>query len=726
MEKADNEMYALVDEEFLAKFSNQHLNYMKKLYYSFYDCYQIEIIELASIIEVLFRDYFEALLFISCESKKDSFLEKIVRKYTGNDFMNIEKTNDIYKKAFGIEIRKNLNAETWDDLLDIVNLRNMIVHNNGQVDKRFESTSTFRRWKDRVDIPLIKIEDEDIAKLLSSVIDAVTIISNLYLKEYYQAVTALYCRLSRDDELQGDSNSIINQKKILQKYALEHGYTNFRFYIDDGISGTTFNRPGFQEMIADVEAGIVKRVIIKDMSRFGRDYLQVGMYTEIMFPEHDVHFIAVNDGVDSTQGDNEFTPFRNIINEWYAKDTSKKIRAVMKVKGNAGEHLTTNAPYGYMKDPDDSKHWIPDREAADVVYEIGLYVMDGFGPSQIARKLRERKILTPSAYYESKGITCNVKNQGDLYNWDNTTIAGIMDRWREYLGHTVNFKTTKKSYKSKKRIQNPESEWVIFENTHEPIWTEAIAEAVKQARQSRRRPTKMGEMGMFSGMMYCADCGSILYQCRATGFRKDQEYYICSGYRKGKQVCSTPHSIRTVILEELILQNLREIVSFARIHENRFVQMVMDMDVKERNKGLAKKRKLLSESEKRITELDMIFKRLYEDNISGKLTDERFHKLSTDYEAEQAGLQAQAAILREEIEEAEGKSANVDRFLSVVRQYTDIPELTPRILHEFVEKIVIHAATDPHSKINRRQEVDIYYKGIGILEMSKVFDSRQK
>lgn len=392
-----------------------------------------------------------------------------------------------------------------------------------------------------------------------------------------EAITALYCRLSRDDELQGDSNSIINQKKILQKYALEHGYTNFRFYIDDGISGTTFNRPGFQGMIADVEAGIVKRVIIKDMSRFGRDYLQVGMYTEIM-----------------------------------------------------------------------------------------------------------------------------------------------------YLGHTVNFKTTKKSYKSKKKIKNPESEWVIFENTHEPIWTEAIAEAVKQARQSRRRPTKMGEMGMFSGMMYCADCGSILYQCRATGFRKDQEYYICSGYRKGKQVCGTPHSIRTVILEELILQNLREIVSFARSHENRFVQMVMDMDVKERNKGLAKKRKLLSEGEKRITELDMIFKRLYEDNISGKLTDERFHKLSTDYEAEQAGLQTQAAILREEIEEVEGKSANVDRFLSVVRQYTDIPELTSRILHEFVEKIVIHAATDPHSKINRRQEVDIYYKGIGILEMSKVFDSRQK
>ena len=541
-----------------------------------------------------------------------------------------------------------------------------------------------------------------------------------------EEITALYCRLSQDDKLEGDSNSIINQKKILQKYALEHGYTNFRFYIDDGISGTTFNRPGFQEMIADIEAGIVKRVIIKDMSRFGRDYLQVGMYTEIMFPEHDVHFIAVNDGVDSAQGDNEFTPFRNIINEWYAKDTSKKIRAVMKVKGNAGEHLTSNPPYGYMKSLDDPKQWIKEEEPAQVMYEIGLYIMDGFGPSQIARKLKERKILTPAAYYESKGMKTNVKKQGDPYAWDSSTIADMMDRWREYLGHTVNFKTRKKSYKSKKTIQNPESEWAIFENTHEPIWTEAMADAARLARQTRRRPTKMGEMGMFSGMMYCADCGSIMYQCRATGFHRDQEYYICSGYRKGKDVCGETHSIRTVILEELILDNLREIVSFARQHKDRFVQMVMDMDLKERNKGIAKKKRTLSEAEKRIAELDNIFKRLYEDNISGKLTDERFRKLSQDYEDEQGGLKAQVLLLREEIEAVESKSANVDRFLSIVDRYTEIPELTPHILHEFVEKIVIYAATDPHSKVNRRQQVDIYYKGIGILEISKVFDTRHK
>ena len=540
-----------------------------------------------------------------------------------------------------------------------------------------------------------------------------------------EAVTALYCRLSRDDKLQGDSNSIINQKKILQKYALDHGWKNIRFYIDDGISGTTFNRPGFQEMIADIEAGIVKRVIIKDMSRLGRDYLQVGMYTEIMFPEHDVHFIAVNDGVDSKQGDNEFTPFRNIINEWYAKDTSKKIRAVMKVKGNAGEHLTTNAPYGYMKDPANPKQWVRDNDAANVVYDIGLYVMDGYGPSQIARLLKQRKILTPAAYYESKGINCNVKPQDDPYGWNASTVAHILDRWREYLGHTVNFKTTKKSYKSKKKIQNPESEWVIFENTHEPIWTESIADAVRLARQTRRRPTKMGEMGMFSGMMFCADCGSIMYQCRATGFRREQEYYLCAGYRKSRDICGSTHSIRTVILEELILQNLCKVVSYAREQEDQFVKMVMDMDEKERSKGLAKKKKLLTDAEKRISELDRIFKHLYEDNITGKLTDERFKKLSADYEAEQAALQTQANSLREEIQEEESKCANVERFLSIVRKYTEIPELTPHILHEFVEKIVVHAATDPHSKTNRKQEVDIYYKGIGILEMSRVFDIRQ-
>ena len=546
------------------------------------------------------------------------------------------------------------------------------------------------------------------------------------VKQTESRITALYERLSRDDDNAGDSNSIVNQKKYLESYAQQRGYTNCRHYTDDGWSGGNFDRPAWKQLIADIEAGKVAHVIVKDMSRAGRDYLQTGFYTEVFFRQHSVHFVAIANGVDSDdQNSNEFAPFLNIMNEWYAKDTSKKIRAVMKVKGNAGEHLTTNAPYGYMKDPANPKQWVRDNDAANVVYDIGLYVMDGYGPSQIARLLKQRKILTPAAYYESKGINCNVKPQDDPYGWNASTVAHILDRWREYLGHTVNFKTTKKSYKSKKKIQNPESEWVIFENTHEPIWTESIADAVRLARQTRRRPTKMGEMGMFSGMMFCADCGSIMYQCRATGFRREQEYYLCAGYRKSRDICGSTHSIRTVILEELILQNLCKVVSYAREQEDQFVKMVMDMDEKERSKGLAKKKKLLTDAEKRISELDRIFKHLYEDNITGKLTDERFKKLSADYEAEQAALQTQANSLREEIQEEESKCANVERFLSIVRKYTEIPELTPHILHEFVEKIVVHAATDPHSKTNRKQEVDIYYKGIGILEMSRVFDIRQ-
>ena len=311
------------------------------------------------------------------------------------------------------------------------------------------------------------------------------------------------------------------------------------------------------------------------------------------------------------------------------------------------------------------------------------------------------------------------------YAWDSSTIADIMDRWREYLGHTVNFKTRKKSYKSKKTLLNPETEWKIFENTHEAIWTEAIADAARLARQTRRRPTKMGEMGMFSGMMFCADCGSIMYQCRATNFRRDQEYYLCSGYRKSRDVCGQTHSIRTVILEELVLQNLREIVSFASQRKDDFVKMVMDADMRQRNRGLSKRKKTLADAEKRIAELDTIFKRLYEDTISGKLSDERFQKLSTDYEKEQHQLQDVAIALRDEIEVEERKSANVERFLSVVERYTEIPELTPCILHEFIEKIVVHAASDPKGK-NRTQEIDIYYKGIGALEVSKVTSSRQE
>ena len=538
-------------------------------------------------------------------------------------------------------------------------------------------------------------------------------------------ITALYCRLSRDDELTGDSNSIVNQKAILSKYAKENHFSNPLFFVDDGYSGTNFNRPSWSELLEKIENGEVSTLIVKDMSRLGRDYLKVGFYTEVLFVEKGVRFIAINNGIDSAnQQDSDFTPFLNIINEWYAKDTSKKIRAVMKSKGEAGEHLCTNPPYGYRKDPENKKRWIIDPEAAEVVKRIFALCLDGYGPSQIARILKDDKVITPTIHFQQTGRATRNAPPDNPFNWTGDTIADILER-PEYQGHTVNFKTYKQSYKSKKTLLNPETEWKIFENTHEAIWTEAIADAARLARQTRRRPTKMGEMGMFSGMMFCADCGSIMYQCRATNFRRDQEYYLCSGYRKSRDVCGQTHSIRTVILEELVLQNLREIVSFASQRKDDFVKMVMDADMRQRNRGLAKRQKTLADAEKRIAELDTIFKRLYEDTISGKLSDERFQKLSADYEKEQHQLQEVAAVLRGEIEAEERKSANVERFLSVVERYTEIPELTPCILHEFVEKIVVHAASDPKGK-NRTQEIDIYYKGIGALEVSKVTSSRQE
>ena len=541
-------------------------------------------------------------------------------------------------------------------------------------------------------------------------------------------ITGLYFRLSQEDERAGESLSIDNQRQILRKYAEDHGFEIYGEYIDDGVSGTTFDRPEVQRLLDDAKAGVINTIIVKDLSRFGRNYIEVGQYLDYVFPAFGIRFIAIQDNVDSENRDSnamEMMPIMNVFNEWHAANTSKKIRAVMKVKGNAGEHLTTLPPYGYMKSPDNKKLWVRDEEAATVVYEIGLYVMDGFGPSQIARKLTERRILTPAAYYASRGRKASNIKRGLPYAWDASTVADIMDRWREYLGHTVNFKTRKKSYKSKKVIHNPESEWMIFENTHDPIWTEAIADAARAARQTRRRPTKMGEMGMFSGMMFCADCGSVMYQCRATNFRREQEYYLCVGYRKSRDFCGQTHSIRTVILEELILENLREIVSFASRSKDEFVRLVMDSDLRQRDRDLAKRKRQLADSEKRITELDAIFKRLYEDNISGKLSDERFQKLSADYEKEEQDLKVLTSSLRKEVELEESKSADVDRFLSVVERYTDIPELTPCILYEFVEKIIVHAASDPKGK-NRTQEIDIYYKGIGALEMSKVTASMEK
>lgn len=531
-----------------------------------------------------------------------------------------------------------------------------------------------------------------------------------------EEITALYCRLSQDDKQEGDSNSIINQKKILKKYALDRGYTNIQFYIDDGVSGTTFNRAGFQSMIADVETGKVKRVIVKDMSRLGRDYLQVGMYTEIFFPEHDVHFIAVNDGVDSNQEDNEFTPFRNIINEWYAKDASKKIRAVKRSKGMAGEHIGSHPPYGYMKNPENKKEWIIDEEAAEVVREIFRLCVGGYGPTQIANILTERKILCPTYYALEKGGKPRTALPADKFTWNGPVVAKILDRM-DYLGHTVNFKTHVKSYKVHKTIYNSPDQWKVFEGTHEAIIDKETFEIVQKIRAGKRRPTRMGEMPMFSGLLYCADCGRKLSFHRKADEPAEKHHYLCENYRSNTANC-TMHYIRNVVVERIVLENLKEVIQYVSNYEDEFVRMIMDSDMRQRNRELSQKKKRLAEIQKRIGELDTIFQRIYEDNIIGKLSDERFMKMSKGYEDEQRTLQTEADGIQSELQQEEKKSVDVKRFLAIVKKYTDLTELTPEILREFIDKVIVHA---PDKSSGRRlQEIEIIYNHIGEFDRSKV------
>lgn len=535
-----------------------------------------------------------------------------------------------------------------------------------------------------------------------------------------EGITALYERLSQEDKLEGESNSIANQKKILERYCREHGITAYRHYDeDDGYSGTNFNRPGFQRMLADIKAGKIKRVIVKDMSRFGRDYLQVGFYTDMLFPDFGVHFIAVNDGVDSTRGENEFTAIRNVFNEMYARDTSKKIRATWQSKGKSGEHLTTIPPYGYMKDPDNKKKWIIDEEAAAVVQQIFALCVSGMGPTQIAKWLEKHEIYNPTAYSQAKGRPVTNKPTANPYKWTNETVSRTLERI-EYLGHTVNFKTRKQSYKSKKKLWNDPSEWVIFENTQPPIVEESVFLIVQNIRRSRRRPTKMGDMGIFSGLLYCAECGGKMYQCRATNFTEEQKYFICSTYRKGKDLCTT-HSIKNVVLHEIVLRNLREAIEYVTQYEAEFIQEAADSRLRERDAEFSRKRETLSRAESRIAELDNLFKHLYEDNVTGKLSDERFIKMSRDYELEQENLKSMAEVLREEIKQQEKQKTNVKAFISVVKKYTDMQELDASILREFIDRIEV-SHTDKKSKT---REITIVYNFIGAFDFERSKEKAQ-
>ena len=532
-------------------------------------------------------------------------------------------------------------------------------------------------------------------------------------------ITALYCRLSRDDDNEGDSNSIAHQIEILTRYAKDHGITNYKIYKDDGYSGTNFNRPGFQEMLADIEAGSVGMVIVKDMSRFGRNYLEVGMYTEIMFPDRDVRFIAINDGVDSSREDNDFTPFRNIINEWNAKDTSKKIRAVFRAKGMSGARLSTQAPYGYLKGKDGKL--VRDEETAPVVELIFQLAIEGNGPGKIARMLREREIVTPGTLAFQRTGRTDRYDPDHPCHWYSSTIAKILEQ-PEYLGHTVNFKTTKKSYKSKKKIINPPEKQTVFENTHEALVTQEIWDMVQKSRQQRRRPTKMGDMGMFSGLVFCADCGKPLHLNRTTSWERDKDNYMCGTYKRKKGEC-TAHYIRAVVLESLVLENLRKVIAYVRDYEDDFVAQVMHNERAAKLTQQATAKRQLEQQTRRIGEIDTIIKKLYEDNVSGKLTDERFAKMTADYEQEQCTLETSTAELRKIVEGIERQTVNIKSFLKIVHGYIEPDTLTPDILHEFVEKIVVHAPDK--SSGHRTQQVDIHYNFVGEIELSREIAKRE-
>ena len=534
-------------------------------------------------------------------------------------------------------------------------------------------------------------------------------------------ITAIYCRLSRDDEQAGESNSIVNQKAILKKYAKEQGFRNIQFFVDDGFSGANFNRPEWQRMIAMVEADQIDVLLAKDMSRIGRNYLEVGFYTEILFPKHNVRFIAINSGVDSAnQMDNDFTPFLNIINEFYVKDSSKKVKASMKQKGESGEYLTTNPPYGYMKDPDNpKKHWIIDDEAAAIVRQIFAWCMEGFGPSQIAKRLKEAKVDCPTVHWAKMGRNAPAKTPDDPFDWAPRTISGILER-QEYLGHMVNFRTHRQSYKSKKKIENPQSEWKIFENTHDAIVDEETFYRVQELRKNKRRPARTGKSNMFSGVVRCADCGEKLYYCTSNSFESRQDHFVCSTSRKkGKDVCDT-HFIRAVVLEEGTFQHMRMVISCVASYEEAFRRALGAKRSAEAKKELSAKKRTLQKSENRLAELDRLFKRIYEDMVNGRLSEARFQMLSEDYEQEQADLRIKIEMLEEEIQNQEDQADNVDKFICQAKKYLHLEKLTPAVLNDLVNAVYVHAPDK--SSGHRVQDVEISYNYIGILPATLLYD----
>ena len=532
-------------------------------------------------------------------------------------------------------------------------------------------------------------------------------------------VTAfLYERLSRDDNLEGESYSIGNQKKLLAKVAKEKGYTNLIHFLDDGISGVTMDRPGFVEMIRQLEEGRAAAVFVKDLSRLGRNYIEVGRLTEEFFPEHDIRLVAVSDNIDTAEGENELAPIRNLFNEWYARDISKKRRISNKIKGNAGEPMG-QPPYGYIKDPDNPKRWIVDDEAAQVVRRVYSMTLDGMGTEQIAAQLERDGILTPRAYWLQKGIKRPGKGkQQPPTKWNSSTVVKILSL-QEYCGDILNFKTYSKSYKNKKRIENDRENWVVFKDVHEPIIDRAVWEQVQQKRgKIRKRRTNDGERNMFSGLLVCADCGSNLHFHFNQG-NPDIKYFNCSNYKGNRGSCTSTHYVRVDFLEQVVLGEIRRLTKFASHYEDDFLKAVMGSSQESVALDRKLKEKELAALQARDEELDGLFERIYEDNVSGKLSDDRFAKMSRRYEAEQKELSEKIKALRSDMDKLSSKTMTTDMFISTVRKYTRAKKLTPRMLNELIDRIEVHQA----EKIDGEwvQKLTIHYNCVGAIFIPDIF-----
>ena len=523
-------------------------------------------------------------------------------------------------------------------------------------------------------------------------------------------ITALYCRLSRDDEQDGLSGSIKNQQAILEKYAQENGFKNTRVFIDDGWSGTNFARPAFTEIMELAEKGRIGTLIVKDHSRLGRNRLIVGQLLEEGFDSLGVRYIAIMDNIDTAKGISALVPMQDLFNEWHAKNTSQKVRNVFKSKGMSGAPLTTNPPYGYLKDPESKNGWIVDEEAAKIVRQIFAWCVDGLGPTQITKHLKAAKVPTPTEHWSNIGRNCS-NLPAVPYNWCSDTVANILSK-QEYCGDTVNFRSTTKSFKNKKKIERPPEEWQIFKNTHPAIIDREVFALVQELRKHRRRPTKSGIVSPFSGLLYCADCGEKLYYSVTNNYKREQAYFFCSSYRKNSEVCSA-HYIREKVVEQIVLESMQRILLNVQAFEKEFARKQMDCYTEDKKKQLAAKRRELSKAKKRIAEIDTLIQKIYEDNASGKLSDERYATLSLSYEEEQKTLKAAVPELQSFLETETDKTESLQRFIQKVKQITELKVLTPELIHEFVDKIVVYAPRYLDGK--RVQLLDIYYSGVGIL-----------